>query len=87
MASARTIEEKPPITRETFKLFLHLLRARAAVAAVAVTRLSLSTARVTKALGVNAVAIVQAIDRGLAELRTRGLHPDRVTNGILRQVK
>ena len=62
-------------------------RARAAVAAVAVTRLGLSAARVAKALGVSAVAIFQAIDRGLAELRTRGLDPDRLAKGIIRQVK
>ena len=62
-------------------------RARAAIAAVAVTRLGLPAARVASLLGVGSVAIIQGIARGLQELRGHGLYRDRLAKAILRKVK
>ncbi len=63
-----------------------VVRARAAAAALAVTRLGLPASRVAAALGVTPMAILRGLDRGLVALRRQSLDPDRVAREELRKV-
>jgi len=53
---------------------------------LAVRYFGLPAARVAGALGVSGMAIIQAIARGLEDLRARCLNPDRLAKAALRKV-
>jgi len=63
-----------------------ITHARAAVAAIAVTRLGLPASGVATALGVTSMAVLRSLDRGLTALRQHRIDPDQLTKEALGKV-